>query len=257
MNENRSTNGPDAHAATPRGCERAEEFVTYLYGEATPAESEAFRRHLDGCAVCREELAALGGVRAGLSAWRAEALGTIPSLNIEEALAPAPAFQTTDTRRRSARAALREFFSLSPLWLRAGAFAATLAVCALVALTLARAEVRWGADGLAFRAGVTEKVVREQVPVPTQVGYTEEQHNAIVAQKVAEARAQLLAEMNERPDKQRPERIVNAAVKNPQPASNTNVVRRRRAPRRRPNLDDEQIAGDDLPRLSDLLSGSY
>jgi hypothetical protein len=247
----------DAGAETPRGCERGGELVAYLYGEATKEEAALFRRHLEACAVCREELAALGGVRAELGAWRAEALGTIPSLNIEEALAPANMLQTTTSRTRSARAALREFFSLSPLWLRAGAFAATLAFCALLVLTLARAEVSWGADGLAFRAGVTEKVVKEEIPVPTQAGYTEEQVNAIVARKVAEAEAQLAAEMKARADERRPEQILTASGKKPQPATNPNVTRRKRAPRRTSNGDDSLLAEDSLPRLSDLLSGSY
>ena len=244
---------------TRRGCrERGEELVAYLYGEATKEEAALFRRHLDACAVCSEEFAALGSVRSGLSAWRAEALGTIPSLNIGEALSPAPAFQTTDSRRRSARAALREFFSLSPLWLRAGAFAATLAVCALFALTLARAEVRWGSDGLAFRAGVTERVVKERFEVPVQSGYTDEQVNAIVARKVEEAKAQLVAEITEKNEEQRPGRIVDAKSidKSPQPAPNPNAPRRRRAPRRTAN-EDSLLAEDSLPRLSDLLSGSY
>lgn len=247
----------DAETTGPHGCGRGEELVAYLYGEATKEEAAHFSLHLDACAVCREEFAALGGVRAGLGAWRAEALGTIPPLNIEEALAPAP--PTPSAPRRSARAALREFFSLSPPWLRAGAFAAALAVCALLALTLARAEVRWGADGLAFRAGVAERVVKERVEVPVQSGYTDEQVNAIVARKVAEARAQLLAETKGQDDERRPERIVNvkSVGKSPQPAPTPNAARRKRAPRRTSDGDDALLAGDNLPRLSDLLSGSY
>jgi len=247
----------DAEATTPRGCERGAELVAYLYGEATKEEAGRFRLHLEACAVCREEFAALGGVRAGLGAWRAEALGTVPSLNIEEALAPAARVLPAAPRERSARAALREFFSLSPPWLRAGAFAATLAVCALVVLTLARAEVRWGSDGLAFRAGATERVVRERVEVPVQSGYTDEQVNAIVAHKVAEAQAQLTAETKGRADVQRPEQIVNVVGKGPQPASNPNATRRKRVPRRASNGDDSLLAEESLPRLSDLLSGSY
>jgi anti-sigma factor RsiW len=247
----------DAEATTPRGCERGEELVAYLYGEATKEEAGLFGRHLDACAVCREELAALGGVRAGLGAWRAEALGTVPSLNIEEALAPTARVLPAAPRERSARAALRAFFSLSPLWLRAGACAATLAVCALVVLMLARAEVRWGSDGLAFRAGATERVVRERVEVPVQSGYTDEQVNAIVAQKVAEAKAQLVAETKGRTNVQPPEQIVNVVGKGPQPASNPNATRRKRAPRRASNGDDSLLAEENLPRLSDLLSGSY
>ncbi|MDQ3917956.1 MAG: zf-HC2 domain-containing protein, partial [Acidobacteriota bacterium] len=91
-------------ATPPGGCGRGEELVAYLYGEAAPDEAEAFGRHLNDCAACREELAAFGGVREAVGAWRAEALGTVPPLNVERALAPAP-------RKRSARAALGEFFS--------------------------------------------------------------------------------------------------------------------------------------------------
>lgn len=247
----------DAEATTPRGCERGEELVAYLYGEATREEAGLFRRHLEACAVCREEHAALGGVRADFVAWRAEALGSVPSLNIEAALAPAARVLPAAPRRRSARAALREFFSLSPLWLRAGAFAAMLVFCALAALTLARAEVRWDADGLAFRAGAAERVVTERVEVPVPNGYTDEQVNAIVARKVADAKAQLAAEMKGRTDAQRSEQIVNVVGKGSQAASNSNTSRHRRAARRTSNSDDALLAEESLPRLSDLLSGSY
>ncbi|HEY0172580.1 MAG TPA: zf-HC2 domain-containing protein, partial [Pyrinomonadaceae bacterium] len=88
MNENRNAADFAGSATTPRGCERAEEFVTYLYGEASPAESKDFGRHLEACAVCREELAALGDVREEFGAWRADAFGSIPSLDLGEALRP-------------------------------------------------------------------------------------------------------------------------------------------------------------------------
>ncbi|MFL6335108.1 MAG: anti-sigma factor family protein [Pyrinomonadaceae bacterium] len=236
-------------------CERSEELVAYLYGEATKEEAGLFSRHLEACAVCREELALLGSVRTELGAWRAEALGTVPSLNIEEAFAPAARVLPAESKKRSARMALREFFSLSPLWLRAGAFAATLAVCALLALTLARAEVRWGSDGLAIRTVAAERVIKERVEVPVQSGYTDEQVNAIVARKVAEAQAQLTAEMKKETNEQRPGRLVDVAAGSPQQASN--APRRKRGTRRASNPDDAQIADDTLPRLSDLLSGSY
>jgi anti-sigma factor RsiW len=224
-------------AETPRGCGRGEELVAYLYGETTKEEAALFRRHLGACTACREELAAFGVVRGSVGAWRAEALGTVPTLNIEEALAP---------RRRSARAALGEFFSLSPLWLRAAAFAAMLAFCALLALTLAR-------------AGTSEKIVEKRVEVPVQVGYTEEQVNAIVVKKVEEARAQLIAETKQQTDERRPEEIVNVndGRKSVPQAPNPNAARRRRAPRGTSNRDDPMLAEDNLPRLSDLLSGSY
>ena len=249
----------DPTATTPaRGCGRGEDLVAYLYGEATKQEAALFRRHLDACAVCREELAAFGGVRAGLGAWRAEALGTVPSLNISDAFAPAIEPRPA-ARKRSARAALREFSSLSPLWLRAGAFAATLAVCALFALTLARAEIRWGADGLALRTGVTEEVLTPQIQAPTQAGYTEEQVNAIVARKVDEATAQLNPGAKEETGGRRPDAVINVSgggKAQQRPASAT-PPRRKRPARADARRDESLLAEDDLPRLSDLLRGSY
>ncbi|HEX8561332.1 MAG TPA: zf-HC2 domain-containing protein [Pyrinomonadaceae bacterium] len=260
-------------AAAARGCDRAEEFVAYLYGESTPEGAENFRRHLEACAVCREELAALGGVREDLGVWRAEALGALPSLDIGRAFAapagtraPADGLRRTPERKRSAAAALREFFSLAPLWLRAGAFAATLAVCALAALTLARSEVRWDAGGLAFRAGVTERIVREQPaapapPAPAQNLYTEEQLRAAVAREVAEATARLREERQERQERrEQPERIVNASAGDVKPrprAAGPSSQRRGRAAQSGARRGESLLAEDNLPRLSDLLDGSY
>lgn len=272
MNEN--TNAPQAGAcqaegaAEPRGCGRSEELVAYLYGESTPVKAELFRRHLDACAACREELAAFGGVREGLGEWRAQVLGSLPALDIHEAFTNAA--RPRHERRRSAAAALREFFTLSPLWLRAGAAAAVLAVCALAALTLARAEVRWDADGLAFRTGVPAKVVTEratekaQEPAqkaqePTRGGYTEEQVAAIVSERVKEAKAQWQASQAQAG--QTRGQVVNASAE-PQAkrkveqsaASKPNAARPSRATPRGAGRDEEAA---DLPRLSDLLGGSY
>lgn len=261
MNENMNAADFAGATATPRGCGRAEEFITYLYGEATPDESRAFRLHLEACAVCREELAALGGVRQAFGAWRADALGSVPSLDLGEALRPAFVRPHAAERKRSASAALREFFSLAPMWLRAGAFAATLAVCALTALTLARAEVKWNADGLAFRTGVTGRVVSEQVPThpaavptaPAPQGYTEEQVEAIVARRIAEAEAQLKKQ-------QAPQVVIASDVTNKtQPAAGAQPSRqRKRTTRPGTRRDESLLAGEDnLPRLTDLLDGSY
>jgi anti-sigma factor RsiW len=250
MNDNTKAQSPD-DAATPRGCARSEELVTYLYGESTPKEARAFARHLDTCHVCREEFAAFAVAREGLAEWRAEVLGTVPSLDIQAALAPLAARDRAPARRPSAAAALREFFSFSPLWLRAGALAATLAISALLLLTLARAEVRWDSNGLAFRAGVAERVVVERVNVPTQTGYTQEQLETVVAERLKEAKARWEA------DSPRPQ-VVNVsddAPKRSAPAANRpNPPRTHRATPRAPERDEELA---DLPRLSDLLNGSY
>ena len=261
MNENRNAADLAGATAAPRGCGRAEEFVTYLYGEATPDESRAFSLHLEACAVCREELAALGGVREVFGAWRADALGSVPSLDLGEALRPAFVRPRAAERERSAAAALREFFSLAPVWLRAGAFAATLAACTLTALTLARAEVTWNADGLAFRTGVTERVGGGQVPAhpaavptaPAPQGYTEEQVEAIVSRRIAEAEARFR-------EQQAPQVVTASVAPNrSHPAAGVPPSRqRKRATRPGTRRDEPLLAGEDnLPRLTDLLGGSY
>ena len=273
MNENK--NAPQAEdAAQSRsaedaeagGCGRSEELVAYLYGESTPVKAELFRRHLDACAACREELAAFGGVREGLGEWRAEVLGSLPTLDIHEAFTNAA--RPSPVRRRSAAAALREFFALSPLWLRAGAAAAVLAVCALAALTLARAEVRWDAGGLAFRAGVPTRVVTERVTEkvqqPARGVYTEEQVAAVVAERLKEAKAEWQAAQAQEAQVQTAQaqgEVVNAPAES-QPrrrveqraASKPNAARPRNAAPRGVVRDEETA---DLPRLSDLLNGSY
>lgn len=258
MNEKNNAADVSREAAPPRGCERAEEFVTYLYGEATQEESKVFRRHLEACAICRDELAALGGVREAVGAWRAEALGSLPSLDVSRALAPPVVARHVTGRRRSAAAAFREFFSLAPLWLRAGAFAATLALCALAAMTLARAEVRWDADGLALRTGAGARVVGEPAPAPAQNLYTEEQLNSIVARRVAETAARV----KEQPPRMR-EDVVDVADRGhdksrPRSAgASADVRRRKRVARPASRGGEPLLAEDNLPRLSDLLDGSY
>ena len=50
-------------------CDDTETLVAYLYDDIDPAMREAIARHLPGCARCRDEVAALGGVRQALSEW--------------------------------------------------------------------------------------------------------------------------------------------------------------------------------------------
>ena len=245
-----------------RGCDRAEDLVAYLYGEAAPAEAEGFRRHLQGCAVCREELSAFGAVREEVGAWRAEALSVPPSLELHEAFAPAARAGQTRPRERSALAALREFFSLSPLWLKAGACAATLAVCALAALTLARAEVRWDAEGLAFRTGVraggpAPNVAGVRVEAPAPEGYTPEQLEEVVKRRLEVARA----DWESKRAQPTPEEVNAGRRKSPpqlQEASNSTPPRRKRAAPRAARRDRQNFEDEDtLPRLSDLLSDAF
>src|SRR6266849_1277379 len=101
-------------------CHRAEDLVTYLYGEASAAEAQDFAGHLQRCDACRAEFSIFRQVHESIELWRNEALRSAFSAAPLSELTPS----TSDSqfvqheRRLPALAAFREFFSVSPLWLR-------------------------------------------------------------------------------------------------------------------------------------------
>lgn len=118
-------------------CARAEDMVTYLYGEATLDEAKDFEKHIKLCSSCRSELATFGDVREAMGEWRQQALGSLTSPAIEADAARHFAPVVAPARRRSALAALREFFTLSPAWMRAATAVAVIVFCALAAIAVA------------------------------------------------------------------------------------------------------------------------
>lgn len=120
-------------------CARSEDLVAYLYGEPDEAAAQDFEAHTEHCAACRKELAAFGQVRLSIGEWREQALGALLS-TITTASAPVimEHVRVAPERKRSALAALREFFSLSPMWMRAGVATLGIVFCALCALSIAR-----------------------------------------------------------------------------------------------------------------------
>ena len=115
-------------------CERAPDLVAFLYGEASPAEANQFQTHVQSCASCRSDLAAFGGIRESLGSWRLEALGSLsasPGRNLDES-------PRKELVKPSAVAAVREFFRLSPLWMKGAVAFASLLLCVLAALAIAR-----------------------------------------------------------------------------------------------------------------------
>jgi hypothetical protein len=108
-------------------CERADDLVAFLYNEGTEHEARDFENHLHECSACRQELASFGSVRQSVTAWRDEAL-------LRFVATPA----TTSVPQRSALAALRQFFDLSPLWLKAATGFAVLAFCVLAVLAFVK-----------------------------------------------------------------------------------------------------------------------
>jgi len=124
-------------------CHRAEDLVTYLYGEAGQADEKDFVVHMQSCDACRSEFAVFQQVHDSILQWRSEALGAVSFVHDS---APAPIQTSTAVtptgpgleRRLSAAAALREFFNVSPLWLKGATALASIAFCLLVVFAVSR-----------------------------------------------------------------------------------------------------------------------
>jgi hypothetical protein len=115
--------------------DRTDALLACLYGE-DEAGREAFEAHLASCAVCREELDALRGVRARLGEWAP----------------PEPAgalvWQTRADEPRVIRGPWRALAGM-PAWAQVAA--ASLIVG--VSLGVANVQVRYGGDGFTVRTG--------------------------------------------------------------------------------------------------------
>ena len=241
-----------------RGCERAEDLVTYLYGETAPSEARSFASHLDACAPCRDEMAAFGVMRTKVGALREELVSVTPRIDFAAAFGAESSARTRVARKRSALAALREFFTLSPLWLRAGSVAATVAVCALAALTFARTEMRWDENGIAFRMGVPAQTIEKRVEAPASGMFTEQQVNEIADERAAQALEAFRSSLSGKQERQTIEASTSATPNRVTPVLVKGEPRRRQATNRksgrRQGLEYELIVEDEgLPRLYDLL----
>lgn len=117
-------------------CHRAEDLVTYLYGEATANEARDFATHLEQCDACRAEFTMFNQVHDSIVSWRNEALGSSFAPAVQPASLSAPF--VPHERKLSALAALREFFTVSPLWLRGATAFAGLLLCVLLVFAASR-----------------------------------------------------------------------------------------------------------------------
>ena len=139
-------------------CERAADLIAFIYNEADEQEAQDFQLHLRECSSCREEAASFGVVRESIITWRDEALAGFVSTPVMK------------THKKSALAALRQFFDLSPLWLKGATAFALLAFCLLVGIVI-------------FRNREREEVTNKN---PNAI-YTEQDVDRIVKEALAKA----------------------------------------------------------------------
>ncbi len=132
-------------------CERGSDLITFLYHEMEERETREFRLHLQQCSHCREEAASLGVVRESITAWRDEALAGFVSTPV------------TIKTRKSATAALRQFFDLSPLWLKGAAAFAMVAFCVLAGFAMFKFQTNKVPTNVNADAKYTEQDVNRMV----------------------------------------------------------------------------------------------
>lgn len=129
-------NVAEGHNPLNRGayCGDPGALVSYLYNDGSPEELAAIATHVQACAVCTSELAALGDTREALSAWSPPqtelgfsltASDALPAISAASALPAAPATATTV-------AAVPWWRQATPVWMQAVAasmvFAAGMAI---------------------------------------------------------------------------------------------------------------------------------
>jgi len=131
-------------------CERAPDLMAFLYHEMDERETREFRGHLQQCGSCRKEVDSLAVVRESIGAWRDEALAGFVSTPV------------TTTPRKSAIAALRQFFDLSPLWLKGATAFAMVAFLVLVGVAVLKLQTN-NAPVISTNAKYTEQDVERLV----------------------------------------------------------------------------------------------
>lgn len=153
-------------------CGRENDLIAFLYGELNDVESLTFERHLHDCPACSAELAAFGLIRESVVTWRNESLGGGLTRVAQE--------------KPSALRALREFFNLSPLWMKGIVAFASLLFCLLAGLVIAR----W--QGTPPAAASTNQ---------NSQAYSEEQLKALVERRVQDELRRIKSSAEQGPDR--------------------------------------------------------
>ena len=135
--------------------DRDETLIAYLYDDIDPAARTAFEAHLPRCARCRDELSALGGVKATLARWTPPTYGVISHQSTV-------ASQSPGARRQSS------WWRDAPAWAQVAAALVFLGVGA----GLANLDVHYDKNGLSVRTGWSNSrqspVAGRQSPVVPQ-----------------------------------------------------------------------------------------
>lgn len=114
-------------------CERGNDLIAFLYGEIDERAARDFERHLLNCNECESELGAFKQIRSSVVAWRQESLGAATATSV----AASPAVDRASDPGKPSATAIREFFELSPLWMKGSIAFASVLFCVVSVLALA------------------------------------------------------------------------------------------------------------------------
>ena len=155
-------------------CERSDDLVSFLYQELDEREGRDFERHLERCSACTRELALFSEVRNGVVAWRKQSLGMV-SNNQPASVA------FSHSSKPSALAAMRQFFDLSPVWLKGAVALASVLLFAVVAFLVVSLNTKPAAPVAGTDKVYTEAELRAKVEEEIQARVKElnQQQNVV------------------------------------------------------------------------------
>ena len=195
-------------------CSFRDHLISVLYGEASEREAAEFHRHMQTCTQCQVEMRGFGEVRESIGTWKFEALSGAVSTEVN--------VEPQTQRTKSAVAALREFFDLSPLWLKSATAFATILFCLLAVLALVRFQ--------------QPSQVTEVNNKPNAI-YTEQQKDQLVQKALDQQKAEFLARTAPAP-----ENIKIAVNQSKKTTTRPNTIAKGRRPLTK--WEREQLAAD-------------
>ncbi|MEP6635659.1 MAG: hypothetical protein ABJB97_02960 [Acidobacteriota bacterium] len=126
-----------AEKASDPGCARTNDLVAFLYDEVNEYEARDFELHVQDCSDCKSEFLEFKQIRQSVVAWREESLNVIPASVVgRNTLAVSAGSRPDPAKNRSAIAAVRQFFALSPLWMKGAVACAFVLFCVVASLAV-------------------------------------------------------------------------------------------------------------------------
>jgi hypothetical protein len=128
---------------------RDEALVTFLYEDdaSSAGDRAAFGAHLATCGACRDELAAMRGVRAELGRWNP------PDPNFAITFSTVPRAQSATQQSGNSN---QHWWKAIPAWAQVAAALLVLGVSAAIA----NLDIRYDSQGLSVRTGWSQRNVR-------------------------------------------------------------------------------------------------